>query len=330
MSEQPQTIDYGSEFESRLPLYESLAEEVLFVMNDAVTKTQIKTHSVLARVKSRASFLEKVSRKNYHHPFENVQDLVGGRIVCLFYDDIPNLANLVRQHFNVLSEENKIQDAPDDTFGYMSVHFTCTLHDHYTGPRYDRLKGIVFEIQVRTILMDAWANVSHHLAYKGEASIPAQLRRDFHALSGLFYVADKQFQTFFDGVVKTEDDTPPAEMDPFPVPIDRASVRKFLRQMFPDRQNSPSSEISELVEEVVEVGYATIDQLRDGIAAGLDEALEAEMQISVDDGGLTDVGLARFALAMRDDAYFEHVYGELPGFPRIPTSIDDGADEEPQ
>ena len=56
------------------------------------------------------------------------------------------------------------------------------------------LHGIKFEIQCRTILQNAWASVSHRLAYKGEASIPEALRKDFHALAGLFYVADKHFE----------------------------------------------------------------------------------------------------------------------------------------
>ncbi|MBI4489516.1 MAG: hypothetical protein HY694_10565 [Deltaproteobacteria bacterium] len=53
--------------------------------------------------------------------------------------------------------------------------------------------AVPFEIQIRTIAQDAWASISHYLDYKKESDIPAQLRRDFYALSGLFYVADRHF-----------------------------------------------------------------------------------------------------------------------------------------
>ncbi len=56
----------------------------------------------------------------------------------------------------------------------------------YKGPRYDTIVGMPFEIQVRTILMDAWANVSHYLAYKSDIDVPINLQRDFYALGGLF------------------------------------------------------------------------------------------------------------------------------------------------
>lgn len=311
MSEKPDPVDHGSEFDTRFSRYESLREEVLFILNEAIARTPVKTHSVLGRVKDRVSFLEKVSRKGYSAPFDEVQDLVGARIVCLFYDDIPRLSQLIHEEFDVVSEENKIKDAPDDTFGYMSVHFICTLHEHNAGRRYDRVKGLAFEVQIRTILMDAWANVSHHLAYKGEASIPAPLRRDFNALSGLFYVADKQFQSFADGVARAEADALILESMDLPIPIDRGTVRKLFVQMFPHRERVPSSEISEFVEQVVDVGYEDVESLRDAIRCGLDEALDLEHHISVDGSDLADVGLARFALAMSDEAFGNAVYGPV-------------------
>jgi hypothetical protein len=52
--------------------------------------------------------------------------------------------------------------------------------------------------------MDAWASVSHLLAYKGEASVPSHLRRDFNALSGLFYVADQHFEIFANAAGEVE------------------------------------------------------------------------------------------------------------------------------
>jgi len=50
------------------------------------------------------------------------------------------------------------------------------------------------EVQVRTVLQDAWAIIDHHLVYKNEASVPKALRRKLNSLAGLFETADDQFQ----------------------------------------------------------------------------------------------------------------------------------------
>lgn len=319
MAEHHDSVDYAVEFDRRIPLYASLREEVLFVLNDAIGKTPIKTHSVSGRVKDRSSFLDKIERKGYADPFLRMPDLVGVRIVCLFYDDIPKLCDIVRDEFNVLAEENKITEAPDDSFGYMSVHFECALHEHFTGARYDQLKGIVFEVQVRTILQDAWANVSHYLAYKGTASVPADLRKDFNALSALFYIADQQFQSFYDGVLKSEDETAVSSIDGHesPVPIDRATVRKLLRQMFSEREAADPLDVSELAEELVKSGFRDIASIQDAIMSGMARALEAEGQVDEPDFVLSDTGITRFALAMVSDIFFETVYDNGDGFPRV-------------
>jgi putative GTP pyrophosphokinase len=114
-----------------------------------------------------------------------------------FLSDIDHIGQVIRDSFLVISEDNKIEGSEVSSFGYMSVHFIATMKKEHSGPRYDHIANMRFEIQVRTIAMDAWANVSHYLEYKSETDVPSDLRRDFYALSGLFYVADKHFEMFF-------------------------------------------------------------------------------------------------------------------------------------
>jgi putative GTP pyrophosphokinase len=78
-------------------------------------------------------------------------------------------------------------------FGYMSLHLKAKLKSSFESHFGEEIKQIPFEIQVRTIAQDAWASISHYLDYKKESVIPNELKRDFHALSGLFYVADTHF-----------------------------------------------------------------------------------------------------------------------------------------
>ena len=70
----------------------------------------------------------------------------------------------------------------------------------------DRLKlpenrgyaGIKCEIQIRTVLQHAWAEIEHDLGYKSEIDIPKDIRRSFSRLAGLLEVADKEFQEIRD------------------------------------------------------------------------------------------------------------------------------------
>lgn len=262
------------------PILTRLETEALFIVEGILKAAGIKTHSVSHRVKS----LEAVSgklRKPYAgtEHVDQLNDLVGLRVVALFLSDLPKIAGLVRANFDVVDEDDKISatDA-EDTFGYMSQHFVCRLPVAFAGPRYDDLKEQTFEIQLRTILMDAWANVSHYLDYKSESSIPDHLRRDFYALSGLFYVADKHFEMFFSESLESQAAAAEAlssrPLEDLPLNLD--TVEALLAQRYPDREHTPRSAISGLVEELAHFGYSTIAEVEALLDAHTDWLLDDE------------------------------------------------------
>lgn len=290
-------------FDSTRPIFARLEIEVNFIIERSIEDAALKIHSVSSRVKERNSFIKKIERKSYAHPQNEIEDCVGFRIVCLFLADLKRLDDLVHKSFKVLRSENKAEGSTDDAseFGYMSHHYICSLPEGYSGPRYDDLKEIVFEIQCRTILMDAWANVSHHLDYKGEASIPSHLKRDFHALSGLFYVADKHFQFFFEEAVESHR---VAAIDVSrggnTVELNADTVAALLVELYPDREATPTKDVSEFVEELAELGaHETIDQLRSDLLKGIvaAEASERENPPYLEEGNrYAGVGIARTAI----------------------------------
>jgi ppGpp synthetase/RelA/SpoT-type nucleotidyltranferase len=76
----------------------------------------------------------------------------------------------------------------------MAVHVLAKMKPDSTASTQNRPTQMPFEIQVRTIGQDAWACVSHHLAYKQETSLSRDHLRDLYALSALFYLADIHFE----------------------------------------------------------------------------------------------------------------------------------------
>jgi hypothetical protein len=59
--------------------------------------------------------------------------------------------------------------------------------------RYEAIKALLCEIQVRTILQDAWATIEHQLVYKNETELPAPLRRDINNVAALLEIAQSVF-----------------------------------------------------------------------------------------------------------------------------------------
>jgi putative GTP pyrophosphokinase len=118
----------------------------------------------------------------------------------------------------------------------MSVHFIAKIKPNFSGPRYDGLVGVPLEIQVRTIAMDAWATISHYLSYKSAIDVPSEMRRDFFALSGLFYVADSHFEMFFKGRERGRTQIA-AELKAGTqgLEINLDSLTEYLASRFPDR-----------------------------------------------------------------------------------------------
>ena len=180
-------------YDKGLSRLQELEQEAVFVLDRALKTKGIKIHSLVHRVKEFPSFLDKCKRLRFKDPLSEMQDMVGLRVVCLYLSDIQKVIETV-----ILREADSISGSDVSTFGYMSHHIIVKMKSSYQGPRYDSFWGKPFEIQVRTILMDAWANVSHHLQYKSDTDVPTNLLRGSFALSGLFYVADTHFEMFFE------------------------------------------------------------------------------------------------------------------------------------
>src|ERR1700722_16486086 len=301
------------EFEGRRYSFSALESEARFILDSALKKANIKIHSMPSRVKDVDSFVDKVKRKEAGKPFEEIRDVVGLRVVCLFLSDIPLVGQVIRDSFNVLSEDDKIEGGEVSSFGYMSFHFVAEMRNEYKGPRYDGVAGMPFEIQVRTILMDAWANVSHYLAYKTDIDVPSNLKRDFYALSGLFYIADSHFELFFKSSRESKEQM--IELASASKPqlaqqeINLDSLSAFLRSRFPDREHLGPKAVSILVNELSQTGYKTIQQIDETLdrTAAAFEAYERNDpprdKPNSRPGRFADVGVVRVSVGIVDDAF---------------------------
>ena len=150
--------------------------------------------------------------------------------------------------------------------GYVRDHYVVQLPETCKGPRYDDIKNLSCEIQVRTVSTHAWATISHHLDYKQEIDIPSNLKNDFFALSGVFYIADSLFEQFRgarEKIVNAAKSSVGAG-ERIKGEINYDTMMLYLPQKFPNRVfDSEATRIfmSVLLQELREADITTYEQL---------------------------------------------------------------------
>jgi ppGpp synthetase/RelA/SpoT-type nucleotidyltranferase len=146
------------------------------------------------------SVLEKLPRKGLAPSLDKLEDVVGIRVICLYPKHVDPVVELLTREFKVLEREDKRPEPNPEKFGYSSVHLVCTLSGTKRAklPEYAGVGQSHFEIQVRTILQEAWAEIEHQLVYKSEVAAPDDVKRQITRVSALLETADKEFQEVYD------------------------------------------------------------------------------------------------------------------------------------
>jgi hypothetical protein len=76
----------------------------------------------------------------------------------------------------------------------LSVHYIVSLAPARARlPEYSKYRDCVGEIQIRSVLQHAWAEIEHDLGYKSGSAVPREAIRQFSRIAGLLEVADEGF-----------------------------------------------------------------------------------------------------------------------------------------
>ena len=126
--------------------------------------------SIKTRIKTFKSIADKLERKNLPFSLEavekNIFDVAGIRIICSFTDDIYMLAECLEQQDDVKIIKRKDYIANPKPNGYRSLHLLVELPIFLQNEK----KNMIVEVQLRTIAMEFWANLEHHIRYKKNLS----------------------------------------------------------------------------------------------------------------------------------------------------------------
>lgn len=182
------------EYRRALPALEALCAARRDRVEALLRARGIKIHVVDGRVKSLESLRHKLARPDRTYAsLWSITDLVGLRVTVYFEDAIVDVARVLEEHLAVdyAHSIDKLRFDDHRRFGYRSLHYVFP----FGGA--EGAAGVPpearFEVQVRTVVQHAWAEVEHDLGYKSLDAVPEAIRRRFSRVASLLEIADEEF-----------------------------------------------------------------------------------------------------------------------------------------
>ena len=160
---------YGNHCERLRETMKRLLDEIEAIREKIKADTGMDpAEHCLGRIKSEESMREKCCRQGLPETEDTalrlMHDAIGIRVVCAFIDDVYEMRDKIASlpFIEVVEEKDYIRHAKPN--GYRSLHMIIRTDEGYLA-----------EIQLRTISMDTWAALEHHMKYKKDISVNTEL-----------------------------------------------------------------------------------------------------------------------------------------------------------
>jgi ppGpp synthetase/RelA/SpoT-type nucleotidyltranferase len=201
-------------YRSIRPVYENFVKRLHGLLSDLLI--DVSVHEIQCRAKTVSSFGMKACKiapktddsepdvPKYPDPFATsggITDFAGVRIITYLPNVIEDVKRVIEAEFTRLEPwEDKGEKLTEvGRIGYKSIHSLVRLSETRRGLKeFSQYKDFAVEIQIRTILQHAWAEMEHDIRYKSVEDVPRIVSARFTALAGLIEIADREFQAIQD------------------------------------------------------------------------------------------------------------------------------------
>lgn len=231
------------------------------------------------RTKTLESILDKIDSKivKVHTSIKEIQDIAWLRIIVLEKTDLEKVVSLLEQRFEIDKHYNTQQKLKEDQFWYASIHLVVKLKNSWLEvPSFKHCKGLLFEIQVRTLAQHSWAEMSKRLQYKREKDAPPALRRSVHRMAALLELIDEEFHRL---VLSQSEYVESLTENSQELLLNTDTLKFILDEKFPVWNKKGDENYAELLEEINKIGIERTTQLIKIIEAHLDQVLDTEKKI---------------------------------------------------
>lgn len=292
-------------YDKNKALYEQFSKEVEETIIKILKSKTIPYQSVGHRVKEKESYLNKCKSEKYTDPIEQITDVAGIRIIAYTNQDVSSICKILQDEFLIDEDNsgNKAEMLETDKVGYLSVHYIIQLSEKRLGLSENKIyENLKCEVQVRTLLQHAWAEIEHDRNYKFGVVLPKEIERRFYLVAGVLELMDSEFDKLSKEIDEYKRSTKKALSEgDYNLGIDSQSVEQYLLKKFAGVDNiQPLNDkiivTEEVVEELVRFGYRKIEEIDDDIN---------------DDyrGEDTYIGVLRRMMMMKDcEKYFRVAY----------------------
>ena len=280
------------EYRAARPVLEQMQATIPARVRALLDEAGIVVASVESRIKEENSLVGKLEQKGAKYAsLADITDIFGMRIITFYTDDVDKVASAVDRLFDVDWENSvdKRKLLEVDSFGYLSLHYICS------DPEFPYR----FEVQMRTILQHAWANMNHDTGYKSGVEVPMEYRRNMNRLAGMLELVDEQFSR-----IRTEINDYRRRVQSLvasgrleEVPLDGDSYRSFLNLGPFDNLNRRIASVNQAeIQEVSLLPFLTVFKALDfktlgDVADLIRDYADAAYQIACYQIGLTDLDI---------------------------------------
>jgi len=228
-------------------------------------------------------------------------DLAGIRIINYIEADVKKTSDVIEQSFKIHKDltENKRDSLGHDKIGYQSIHYICELGEQRENlPEYSKYRGKLFEVQIRTILQHAWAEIEHDRNYKFTGILPRDIQRRFNLIAGQLEIADREFNSIAREIDMYKSNViEKTGHDDFNIEVDATSLLEFIKKQAGRfkaaevtlSENVDIKSINILVEEVKDFGITRLSQLADLLTSEFVEKYDRFIKNTNEGGFIRDI-----------------------------------------
>lgn len=198
--------NFLDQWEEEKPMYKAWGDFILSEISNKLEETNIFVDSFFkntpqVRLKDNKSIIDKAfyRDKQYASPYVEIEDKVGLRFVVLLLEEIETVTQIIEssdkwaceksRHFEIEREESPL------LFTYQSVHYIVKSKIDINYPNLGLLikAETPCEIQIRTLLQHAYAELTHNSVYKRKTRVEPQIQRTIAKSMALIETTDDFF-----------------------------------------------------------------------------------------------------------------------------------------
>lgn len=248
--------------------FQDLTARMERAVSARLTESYIAVHAVQSRTKEPDSAAGKFARLDesgepvFTDPLREVTDLVGVRVITYLTSDIERVEQALTSAFEVRQRVDRTSVTQSaGMFGYAGTHLILRADDE-----------LHFEVQIRTVLQHAWAEIEHGIRYKGSRTTSSPpIDRAFTLAAGLIELADAQFAEV-DALHKADLAHAHATEE-----IEIGTLQEVLTKALPDIKPARSDAYEWLLTLLAANGILVRDDLDDFLASADVDAVVAAM-----------------------------------------------------